>query len=60
MYEAGFQNSLIVLADDNGTNPKRTQNAGRISSDMMLKEDQWNVFANGAEKIGGSKSYIWY
>ena len=51
MYEAGFENSLIVLADDNGTNPQRTQNAGRISSDMMLKEDQWNVFANGAEII---------
>ena len=54
MYEAGFQNSLIVLADDNGTNPQRTQNAGRISSDMMLKKEQWNVFANGADKIAAA------
>lgn len=51
MYEAGFENSLIVLADDNGTKSLRTKNAGRISSDMMLNKEQWNIFANGAQQI---------
>ena len=51
MYEAGFKNALIVLADDNGKDPKRTQNAGRISSDMELNEKQWRNFADGVNQI---------
>lgn len=51
MYEAGFENTLIVLADDNGTHPQRTKNAGRVTSEMILNDEQWNVFATGAEKI---------
>ena len=42
---------FIVLADDNGRNPIRTQNAGRILPEQGLSEDQWNVFAAGVEAV---------
>ena len=51
MYEAGFKNALIVLADDNGKDPQRSQNAGRISSEMELDEQQWRNFADGVNQI---------
>lgn len=51
MYNAGFQNAFIVLADDNGSVPERTRNAGRITPKMGLLEEQWKVYARGAEKI---------
>ncbi|HMB61738.1 MAG TPA: sugar phosphate isomerase/epimerase, partial [Eudoraea sp.] len=51
MYRAGYENALIVLADDNGSVPERTQNAGRISSEMGLSEAQWKLFAAGAERV---------
>lgn len=54
MYNAGFENSFIVLADDNGSVPERTKNAGRITAAMGLTEDQWKVYAAGAEKIAGA------
>jgi len=38
---------FIVLADDNGKDPLRTQNAGRITPEMGLKEAQWETFAAG-------------
>lgn len=51
MYDAGYKNALIVLADDNGTISERTQNAGRIRPDMGLTETQWKDYAQGTEKI---------
>ena len=54
MYNAGYGNALIVLADDNASVPKRTQNAGRITPQMGLDKDQWQVFAKGAEQIAGA------
>ncbi len=54
MYESGFENAFIVLADDNGTVPERTLNAGRISAEMGLSEKQWKVYARGAEKIAAA------
>lgn len=51
MHEAGYQNAFIVLADNNASVPERTLNAGRITSDMGLSEDQWRVFANGTQLI---------
>lgn len=41
----------VVLADDNGTDPVRVQHAGRITPDMSLSPDAWQVFARGAEEI---------
>lgn len=42
---------LIVLADDNGTDPVRTQNAGRVTPEMGLSDAEWKTFAHGAEVI---------
>src|SRR5215211_7080199 len=42
---------FIVLADDNGKIPERTQNAGRVLVQHGLSDSEWKVFAQGAEKI---------
>lgn len=42
---------FLVLADDNGSVPERTQNAGRVTPEMGLSKEEWKAFANGAEKI---------
>ena len=42
---------FIVLADDNGKVPLRTQNAGRVKPSMGLSEAEWRVFAQGVEII---------
>ncbi|HNR30281.1 MAG TPA: TIM barrel protein [Candidatus Hydrogenedentes bacterium] len=41
----------LVLADENGTVPARTQNAGRVTADLALSADEWAVFAAGAEEV---------
>ena len=51
MHSAGYNNAYIVLADDNGSIKKRTQNAGRITPALGMSEIQWSVFSTGAEKI---------
>jgi inosose dehydratase len=43
---------FLVLADNNGTIPHRTASAGRITQDMQLHEDEWRVFAEGANRVG--------
>ncbi|MCI0396673.1 MAG: TIM barrel protein [Chloroflexi bacterium] len=45
---------FIVLADDNGQVPARTQNAGRVGPELGLSEAQWAVFAGGAERVAGA------
>jgi inosose dehydratase len=45
---------FVVLADDNGTDPTRTQNAGRITLEMGLKKEEWRIFARGVERIAGT------
>ena len=42
---------FLVLADDNGTDPIRTRNAGRVTAEMGLTEAQWKMFAQGADRI---------
>ncbi|MCP4453370.1 MAG: xylose isomerase, partial [Planctomycetes bacterium] len=51
MHAAGYTDAFIVLADDNGSVAQRTQNAGRITPDMGLSDEQWQTFAQGAEKV---------
>lgn len=51
MYNAGYKNAFIVLADENGSVEVRTKNAGRIPPEMGLNEEQWKIFASGAEKV---------
>jgi inosose dehydratase len=42
---------LIVLADDNGTDPLRTQHAGRVTPEMGLSRAEWETYTHGAERI---------
>jgi inosose dehydratase len=42
---------FLVLADNNGTVPVRTKNAGRVTPEMGLTDEEWQVFAAGAEKV---------
>jgi len=42
---------FLALADDNGTDAVRTANAGRTSCKMALTDEQWKVFARGAEDV---------
>jgi inosose dehydratase len=51
MSNAGYKDAFIVLADDNGTVKKRTENAGRITAEQSLSPEQMKIFASGAEKI---------
>jgi inosose dehydratase len=42
---------LIILADNNGTEPLRTQHAGRVTTEMGLNQQEWKIFCRGAESI---------
>jgi len=48
---AGGEDCLLVLADDNGTVPARTQMAGRVTPELGLDDERWRTFAAGAERI---------
>ena len=41
----------LILADENGSVPERTRNAGRITPELGLDDEAWKVFARGAERI---------
>jgi inosose dehydratase len=41
----------LVLADNNGSVPRRTQNAGRVTAEMGLTAAEWQTFAEGANRI---------
>ncbi len=41
----------IILADDNGSEPLRTANAGRATPEMGLTAEEWNIFARNAEEV---------
>lgn len=51
MAEAGFDKALLILADDNGTIPLRTSNAGRITAQMGLSPEDWVRFAEGVNLL---------
>jgi len=51
MFNAGYKDAFIVLADDNGSIKERTENAGRITIEQGLSAEQMKIFASGAEKI---------
>ncbi|MFV0397156.1 MAG: sugar phosphate isomerase/epimerase family protein [Bacteroidales bacterium] len=51
MRDAGFPNAFIVLADENGSIPQRTKNAGRVTQNMELTSDEWKVYAEGADYV---------
>ena len=45
------QQPFLVLADENGLDPLRTRNAGRITPQMSLTNAEWQTFAQGVEGI---------
>ena len=45
---------FLVLADNNGSDPVRTQNAGRVTPEMGLTDAEWKVFAAGAERVASA------
>jgi inosose dehydratase len=47
---------FLVLADNNGTVPERTLNAGRITAEMSLSASEWKTFADGANSIATAVS----
>jgi inosose dehydratase len=51
MKDAGYPNAFIILADENGSVPERTKNAGRVSSEMGLSKEEWKTFAEGANFV---------
>ncbi|HWS00226.1 MAG TPA: sugar phosphate isomerase/epimerase [Prolixibacteraceae bacterium] len=53
MADAGYPDAFIVLADDNGSVPERTLNAGRVTPAMGLTAAEWAVFAEGANYVAG-------
>ena len=52
--EAEGDTAFIVLADDNGKIPERTQYAGRILPQHGLTEAEWKIFAEGAESVASA------
>ena len=42
---------FLVLADDNGRDPARTKNAGRVTRDMILSDHEWKTFADGVNRV---------
>lgn len=45
---------FIVLADENGSVPERTKNAGRVTPDMGLTDEQWRTFGRGANELAAA------
>jgi inosose dehydratase len=45
---------FLVLADDNGTDPVRTRNAGRVSADLRLSDAEWSIYAAGVNRIAAA------
>ncbi|RPI96994.1 MAG: xylose isomerase [Chloroflexi bacterium] len=51
LHDTAGSGCFIVLADNNGTVPERTQNAGRITSEMGLSDAKWRTFAEGVDRV---------
>ncbi len=51
LAEVGGPNALIVLGNDPYTDPIRGKNAGRITPEQGMSEAQWQVFAEGANRV---------
>lgn len=51
LRDAGNTEAFIVLADENGSVPARTKNAGRVTPAMGLTVEEWKVFADGANTL---------
>jgi len=51
LAEVDGENARIVLSDDNGRDPIRTANAGRIQPEHGLDTEQWKTYTKGVERV---------
>ncbi len=51
MADVAGDECFIVLGNDPYTDPIRNKNAGRITPDIGMTEDRWQIFAKGAEYV---------
>ena len=51
LARVGGPDALVVLGNDPYTNPMRTKYAGRIQPEQGMSEEQWQSFAEGANRI---------
>ena len=51
LAEVGGPDAFIVLGNDPYTDPARTLNAGRIGHEHGMSDAQWQVFADGANRV---------
>lgn len=51
LAEVGGPDNFIVMGNDPYTDPVRTLNAGRIRPEHGMSETQWQVFADGANRV---------
>jgi len=51
LTEGSASDAFIVLADDNASVPIRTKRAGRVRIEDGLTADQWDAFAQRAERV---------
>jgi inosose dehydratase len=51
---AGAPSPFLVLADDNGADPRRTQLAGRVGKNDGLNAADWKIFAAGANRVASA------
>ncbi len=56
MFNAGYMNAFVILADNNGSVEERTKHAGRIGDNMGLTEMQWKIFGAGVNQMARSIS----
>jgi inosose dehydratase len=54
MANAVGSGPFIVLADDNGKDPRRTKLAGRIEPEHSLTPPQWEMFGRGVNRIASA------
>lgn len=54
MAEAAGTAPFIVLADDNGKDPIRTRDAGRVAPGQGLDDARWETFCRGANRIAAA------
>ena len=47
----GGHENMIVLGNDPYGDPVRTKNAGRITPDLGMSQEQWQTFARGADYV---------
>lgn len=59
LVKSGYENAFIILSDDNCKYTLRTRKAGRIKAEYGLNDDQWSVFAHGAERISKAVRRKW-